>query len=109
MSAPDPAKVLTARTEIQSIFGTTRGEDSVTLFVSHHMDELSSEEWQNCLGMAEPEAKDILSSLVLKSAWSSEDDGTIDTYDFTLPKEMTQYVIAVRFDGDAIVDIDMES
>ena len=109
MSSPEAARVLVARAEIQSIYGKPKGENSVTLFVSHHLDELDSEEWLDCIGVAKPRPEDILNSLVLETAWSSEDDGTIDMYDFTLPKNMTQYVIAVRFAGDTIVDIDMES
>jgi hypothetical protein len=50
---------------------------------------------------------------VLRSHWGDDDDGDeegIDTFDFTLPDEVTDYVISVRFDEDGEVEsVSMES
>ena len=109
MQKPDPKKIIAAQKAIRARLGTAAGEDDVSLFVSHHIDELNSEEWVACLGSALPSPQDVIDCLVLRDAWDSREDGTIDTYDFTLPKDLTQYVICVRFDGDAISEISMES
>ncbi|KJZ19805.1 DUF2004 domain-containing protein [Loktanella sp. S4079] len=98
-----------ARNEIKRVFGTPEGEDNVSLFVTHHLDELSSEEWREVCGAGTPSAQQILSSLALVSKWSSQDSEIIDIFDFSLPKNTTQYVISVAFDGDDISKITMES
>ncbi|WP_208354590.1 DUF2004 domain-containing protein [Pseudaestuariivita rosea] len=103
------AKQEAARAKIRALYGTPEGEDGPTLFVSHHLDELSSDEWKQCLAIEKPTAEQILDGLVLVSAWDSKEDGNIDTFDFSLPNNMTNYLIAVRFDGDEIESVDMES
>ncbi len=47
----------------------------------------------------------------VSSLWGEDDDDDgIDTFDFTLPGDVTQYVISVSFDEDGDVeDIVMES
>lgn len=106
---PDPTKLRAARAKIRSRYGTALGKDDVDLFVSHHLEELSADEWRTCLGKEIPTSHDILDALVLQSVWGDEESEATETYDFTLPNEMTQYVIAVKFEGESIVDIDMES
>lgn len=47
---------------------------------------------------------------MLRSHWGDEDDDGIDTFDFTLPEDITDYVISVRFDEEGQVEeITMES
>ena len=76
--------------------------------VSHHLEEIEATYWEKQFGMAKPESDQILDSLVLKSEF--EEDDEIDTFDFTLPGEVTDYVICVTFDDEGeIVDISMES
>jgi hypothetical protein len=48
--------------------------------------------------------------LELRSHWGAEAEDGLDTFDFTLPDDVTNYVIAVRFNEDGEVhDISMES
>ena len=86
-------------------------EDSgVALFASHHLEELDAAYWQNHVGTSRPTAKQVLDLLVLSSHWSDDDDDGIETFDFTLPDDVTNYVISVRFDESGEVeDISMES
>ena len=105
---PDATKLRAARVKIRSRYGTALGKDDVDLFVSHHLEELSEDEWRS-VGKEIPTSHDILDALVLRSVWGDEESEATETYDFTLPNEMTQYVIAVKFEGETIVDIDMES
>jgi hypothetical protein len=86
------------------------GEHSVALFVSHHLEELEAAYWKKHTGEARPSPNKVLDLLELRSHWGDEDEGGIDTFDFTLPGDVTQYVICVRFDesGD-VEDIEMES
>ena len=46
--------------------------------------------------------------LVLREHWGGDDE--IETFDFTLPEDVTDYVISVRFDESGQVEeISMES
>ena len=91
---------------IKNALGTEIGED-VDLFVEHHIEELSSEYWQQYLGRETPEPSAVLSLLQLRSSWG---DGDIENYDYTLPGGVTNYVICVHFnESGRIDDLSMES
>ena len=93
---------------IRSAFGTEDDESGATLFVEHHLEEIGSEYWQKHFGIPKPEPIKVLGILVLRSHWGGDDD--IETFDFTLPENVTDYVISVRFDESGQVeDISMES
>lgn len=84
------------------------GEFSVSLFVSHHLDELDPAYWKKHAGTPRPSPAKVLDLLVLRSPVDEEDD--LDMFDFTLPDEVTDYVISVRFDDNGQVGaIEMES
>jgi hypothetical protein len=92
---------------IKQEFGTEGGDDSVNLFVQHHLDELPSSYWQQHLGTSAPEPAAILGLLQLRSSWG---EGDIEYFDFSLPDEVTDYVVSVHFDGSGTIDgISMES
>jgi hypothetical protein len=91
-------------------------EDSgVKLFVAHHLQELDDAYWKKHAGTVNPKPADVLPLLELCSHWGEDEEGDIDddgidTFDFTLPGDVTQYVISVTFDEDGEVeDIAMES
>ncbi len=113
--SPDTQEIqrreLLALAAIKFAYGTEKDEQGATLFVSHHLDELDGSFWEKHLGNASPEPVRILDLLVLRSHWGDDDDDNgIDTFDFTLPDEVTDYVISVRFDEDGEVEeITMES
>lgn len=98
---------------IRSVFGTADDEDGATLFVSHHLEEVEASFWDKHCGTASPDPVSVLDILVLRSHWGEDDeddDEGIDTFDFTLPDEATNYVISVRFDEAGEVEgITMES
>lgn len=103
-------RTLTALNAIKSAYGQPGHEEDVTLFVEHHLDELNESYWQQHFGNSRPNPERVLDLLELQSHWGDEDDEGIDTFDFTLPGEVTDYVISVRFDeSGAIEGIDMES
>jgi Protein of unknown function (DUF2004) len=92
---------------IRNSFGID-GESSVNLFVEHHLEEIEGEYWRKHLGAEKPEPVTLLDILVLQSHWGGADE--IETFDFTLPEDATNYVISVRFDQSGQVhDISMES
>lgn len=109
------AEEVTRRTQaalaaINADYGTPDAEFSTTMFVSHHLDELDAGYWQARLGTQQPEPAKVLSLLELRSHWGDEEDNGIDVFDFTLPDDVTQYVLSVRFDQDGAVEgISMES
>ena len=73
--------------------------------MSHHIDELPKSYWQKHLGTESPSSEQVIGLLVLRSKWDDE-----EVYDFTLPEELTDYVVSVSFDEDgAIEGIEMES
>lgn len=95
---------------IQQAMSDGDDDSSVKLFVSHHLQELKAAYWKKHAGTPRPRPKKVLDLLVLRSHWGEEDEDGIDTFDFALPGEVTQYVISVRFDEDGEVDdIEMES
>jgi len=88
---------------IRRTHGTLAGAHVATLFVSHHLDEIGSKFWLKHCGVSRPSATQILDILVLQSHWSEDDDDGIDTFDFTLPDNVTNYVISVEFDDNGDV------
>lgn len=99
-----------ARAAIKEAFGTEEGEFTADLFASHHIDELDGDYWQKYLGTRNPEPIHILDILELSSHWADEDDDGMEVFDFTLPDEVTDYVISVRFDeAGEVEEISMES
>jgi len=95
---------------IRNAFGAEDDETGVTLFIEHHLEEIETQYWEKHLGTKKPEQASVLGILVLRSHWGDEDDDGIDTFDFTLPEEVTGYVISVRFDEAGNIEgISMES
>lgn len=97
---------------IRASYGKAEAEYGVNAFISHHLEELDESYWQKHLHTASPEPVKVLDLLVFKSHWSEddEDEDGIDVFDFTLPGEVTQYVVCVRFDDDgAVEEVAMES
>jgi hypothetical protein len=93
-----------ARAAIKSAFGTDDDEFDASLFVSHHLEEIEGDYWQTHLGTPEPKPAQVLEILELKSGVCE------DSLDFTLPGDVTNYVICVNFnDAGQITSISMES
>lgn len=91
--------------EIRKSYCTERGEYGVDLFISHHIEVLPESYWQKRLDTDKPSAEQVISLLVLRSKWDEE-----EVYDFTLPDEVTDYVVSVSFDEDGTLNsIEMES
>ncbi len=103
-------RTLAALAAIKTAYDPQDEECSVTIFISHHLEELDESYWLKHLQADTPAAAQVLDLLVLQSHWGDDDEDGIDRFDFTLPGDVTDYVICVRFSGDgAIEDIDMES
>lgn len=87
------------------------GEDdsAAELFASHHVEEIDAAYWKQRTGTAQPTAKQVIDLLELRSHWGDEGEDGMDTFDFTLPGDVTDYVLSVRFDEDGEVeDVSME-
>lgn len=90
---------------IRKSAGTEQGEYGIDEFISHHIEELPKSYWKGCLGTEVPNPEQVIGLLVLREKWEDE-----DVYDFTLPGDVTDYVMSVSFGkGGAIEDISMES
>lgn len=90
---------------IKSSYGTESGEYGVTLFVSHHLEELEPSYWAKHTGNESPSPEEVLNLLVVQEVWS---DGS--AIDFTLPDEVTNYLISVSINENGGIDeISMES
>ena len=97
-----------ARAAIKRVFGTAKDKFGATLFVSHHLTEIDSSYWKKRFGTERPDSRLILDLLELKSHWGGDDE--MERFDFTLPEEVTDYVICVWFDdAGGISDVTMES
>ena len=85
-------------------------ESAPFFFVGHHLDEIEDDYWTSKFGSASPAPEAILDSLIVVNNWSYEDDGDMNVFDFSLPGDITDYVLAVVFDKNGEVeDIMMES
>ncbi len=92
---------------IKQAFGTDSGEDSINLFVEHHLEELPQNYWQELLGASTPPPAAVIGLLQFHSSWGEND---IEYFDFTLPNDVTNYVVSVHFDGSGKIDgMSMES
>lgn len=101
-------RTIAALAAIKVAYGTEEDEYGATLFVSHHLDEIESSYWEERFQSASPRPSQILDALVLRTDF--EDDQDIDMFDFTLPGDVTDYVICVSFDEHGKVEeISMES
>ena len=90
---------------IKKSSGTEQGEYGIDEFVSHHLDELPKSYWEKHLGTPNPSHEQVINLLLLRSKWDDE-----EVYDFTLPDEVTDYVVSVSFDDEGVIeDIVMES
>ena len=77
------------------------------MFVKHHLAELSQDYWKERLGTASPEPTTVLGLLELRSHWGENET---ENFDFSLPGDVTDYVVSVHFDDAGEVDgISMES
>ncbi len=95
---------------IKSLYGKPEGEFGPTLFVSHHLEEVEGAYWLRTVGVARPTPNQVLNALVLIKSWSSDGVDNIDVFDFGLPNNASNYVLAVRFQDDgALADVSMES
>lgn len=92
---------------IRQAFGTEAGEDGIGLFIEHHLAELPESYWQEHLGTGTPDPSSVITLLELRSSWG---EGEVEYFDFTLPGEVTDYVVSVQFDESGSIDgISMES
>lgn len=92
---------------IKQAFGTQADEYGATMFVNHHLEEIPQDYWQERLGTASPEPAAVLGLLELRSNWGENE---IETFDFSLPGDVTDYVVSVHFnDAGEVDEISMES
>ena len=97
-----------ARAAIAAAYGSEADEFGTTRFISHHLEEIEPTYWKGKFNTATPEPISILEALVLRS--ESNNDDEIDILDFTLPGNVTNYVLCVTFNDEGeVVDISMES
>jgi hypothetical protein len=97
-----------ARVAIKKAFDTADDKSGVALFLSHHLEEIDADYWKQHFSAEVPQPHRILDSLVLQAHWGGDDE--IETFDFTLPEDVTNYLISVSFDEDGDVSgITMES
>lgn len=95
---------------IKSLYGKPEGEFGPTLFVSHHLEEVEGAYWMRTVGVARPSPKQVLDALVFIRSWSSRGGDNVDVFDFGLPDNASNYVLAVRFQDDGqVADVSMES
>jgi hypothetical protein len=95
---------------IKHSLNSETGEFGATLFASHHIEELDSSYWQTHVKVDVPQPAQVIELLRLRSHWSDDDEDGIDTLDFGLPGDASDYLLSVQFDeSGAIDDISMES
>lgn len=106
-----------ARQALANALVTGQFKESVMLFVEHHLEEIEAEYWQEFFGTTRPSAEQIIAKLEVEDRSYLEDEeldeDEIEYYanhlDFSLPDEVSQYVLCVTFKDGQVVDISMES
>ncbi len=92
---------------IRRAAGTEADHYSIALFIEHHLEQLPASYWKQHLGSESPAPSAVLGLLELHSSWG---EGDVENFDFTLPGQVTDHKICVRFDvAGTIVGIEMES
>lgn len=95
---------------IQSSAGTEAGEFGADLYVSHHLAEIDVAYWLEKLGTDKPDPRQILGLLIPISDSGEREDGDFKMLDFTLPGNVSNYILSVQFDDSGNVnEIYMES
>jgi hypothetical protein len=85
-------------------------KDDIALFISHHIEELNEEYWEKHCGIPKPKAENVVEIIEFKTNWGEENSDNMDTLDFSLPDDITDYVISVRFSKNGKIEsISMES
>ena len=85
-------------------------EESVGLFVSHHLSELKPAYWKKRTGTPKPTPQQVVDLLELRSHWGEDGDGGLDRFDFTLLGDVTDYVLSVSFNKKGRVEgVELES
>jgi hypothetical protein len=82
----------------------------VSMFVAHLTEEIDSADQTTLFGTATPTGSAFLQKLILRSVsfHADGDEDDFSRFDYTLPGDLTQYVVAVRFDAGANpVGVDM--
>lgn len=97
-----------ARQAIKTDFDMENEDSAAAMFVAFHLEELEGGYWQQHMGTARPDPSAVPDILVLREHWGEEDE--MEFFDFTLPGDVSNYVISVHFDAKGKVDdISMES
>ncbi len=82
--------------------------ECVEEFVTHHISEIDSAYWIQHTGTPSPSIPKVLDLVRFTKHWGGDDE--LDCFDFTLPEDVTNYVIAVKFTKTGEVDyVTMES
>jgi hypothetical protein len=112
MKKPDASEIERRTTLALAAITQSIGSDQwgVDLFATHHLEELDPAYWQEHVGTPCPTPKQIINLLELRSHWGNENPDGIDAFDFTLPGDVTNYLISVRFNNRGEIEgISMES
>ncbi|ABW30118.1 DUF2004 domain-containing protein [Acaryochloris marina] len=95
---------------IQDSTGTEAGKFGADLFVSHHLEEIDAAYWLERLGTGKPGSRQILGLLIPIFDSDQREDGDFETLDFTLPGDVSNYLLSVQFDDSGnVIAIYMES
>jgi len=97
-----------ARLAIKNGFDMEDEDSGAAMFVAFHLEELAGDYWRQHLRTIRPAPSGVLDILVLREHWGGPDE--MENLDFSLPGEVTEYVISVHFDeAGGIDEISMES
>ncbi len=80
--------------------------ETIELYIEHHLEEIPQIEWEKIFGKI-PNQEEFIDLLELQSSYEYE--GFI-FYDYSLPKDITDYVICIKTDkNNTLIEISMES
>ena len=103
-----------ARDALKAEFAEKPDDGSVGIYLSHHAEELGEKDLLRIFGTADPDDLGIdhlLDALQLKRiGLYPGSEGYCAVFDYTIDEEVTDYLLAVEFDGDGgVYGISMDS
>jgi hypothetical protein len=100
-----------AQAAIRNDFDTT---DTVKDYIEHHLEDIDKDELDELLADSDKsiavEQQLLAKFALVRAGFYPEDDDDFAMFDYTISRDITQYLIVVKFDNKgSVVDIAMES
>lgn len=106
-------RVAEAHVALLSDLKSAGDDNEVKEYIEHHLDELEKGYWSEVCGSSNPSVCEVAIKLTVQPFWLEEalqGESDLDRVDFTLPRDVTDYVLCVEYSEDGeFQNISMQS